>query len=63
MPSIDSKLIGSHAVLLTGYNSKTRLFDIKNSWGNDWGFKGFAFLPYSYVELYASEVIAVENEF
>ena len=36
---------GGHAYLLDGVNVKTELIRIKNSWGTDWGRKGFAYIP------------------
>lgn len=33
---------GGHAYLLDGVSMRNRFFRIKNSWGRNWGFKGFA---------------------
>lgn len=38
----DTKLEGGHAMLVVGYIDG--LFIIENSWGNDWGLGGFAFV-------------------
>lgn len=40
-----SENLGGHAVLITGYDSKG--FIIKNSWGTEWGNRGFTTIPYS----------------
>jgi hypothetical protein len=39
---------GGHAVAFVGY-TKDR-FIVRNSWGTDWGDKGFAFASYSYAQ-------------
>jgi len=39
-----------HAVYLTGYNDKDKVFEFVNSWGVEWGFNGFGLLPYEYIE-------------
>lgn len=41
--------IGGHAILVTGYDDATEMFDFKNSWGVGWGRKGYGRLPYAYV--------------
>jgi len=38
--------IGGHAYLLDGVNVKKKLIRIKNSWGRDWGKKGFAYISF-----------------
>lgn len=42
-----NNIIGEHAVLLCGYDS-TGVY-IQNSWSKNWGFKGFAILPWELV--------------
>ncbi|MFL5785891.1 MAG: C1 family peptidase, partial [Bacteriovoracaceae bacterium] len=39
--STSSKSVGGHAVSLVGYNDAERYWIVRNSWGEDWGEKGF----------------------
>ena len=47
MPKTSEKLLGGHAILLTGYTST--VFRFRNSWGTNWGKGGYATLPKAYV--------------
>ena len=47
LPLPKSRVVGGHALLLVGYNDKTKLFKCKNSW-NLSGDKGYWYLPYDY---------------
>ncbi|MDX2099728.1 MAG: C1 family peptidase, partial [Leptolyngbyaceae cyanobacterium bins.59] len=40
---------GWHAMLCVGYSDKDRMFTVRNSWGSDWGDKGYCYIPYDYV--------------
>ena len=40
------KKVGGHAVALVGFDDVKRAWLIKNSWGEDWGEKGFAWISY-----------------
>ena len=40
------KASGGHAVAIVGYTATH--FIIRNSWGVDWGHKGFAYASYEY---------------
>jgi C1A family cysteine protease len=40
-------LTGLHAVMAVGYNSDYIIF--RNSWGSNWGDKGYGYLPLSYI--------------
>ncbi|CAF0823168.1 unnamed protein product [Rotaria sp. Silwood1] len=40
---------GSHAVLIVGYDDRTRHFLARNSWGRDWGVHGYFYIPYEYL--------------
>ncbi len=48
---------GGHAVTIIGYNDKG--FIIKNSWGLDWGMKGYAVISYDYHRLFCDEALAI----
>ena len=37
---------GGHAMLLVGYDDNKKLFKLMNSWGTEWGDKGFGYLDY-----------------
>lgn len=39
---------GGHAVEIVGYDKATRLYDIKNSWGEAWGDGGFGRIPFDF---------------
>lgn len=42
---------GGHAVVAVGYDDAMQALIVKNSWGTDWGDKGYFYLPYDYVKL------------
>ena len=48
MPEAGEQVLGGHAVLAVGYDDKTKLVKVRNSWGPDWGVKGHFFLPYAF---------------
>jgi C1A family cysteine protease len=49
MPAADEKVLGGHAVLAVGYDSKRRVFIVRNSWGTGWGAKGYFYMPFEYM--------------
>jgi C1A family cysteine protease len=48
-PSPDEDIMGGHAVLIVGYSDRDRTFLVRNSWGPEWGQKGYFTMPYDYV--------------
>ncbi|PGV81986.1 C1 family peptidase [Bacillus thuringiensis] len=58
---VDPKGIGGHALCVVGYNDDTRMFKIKNSWGIEWGEKGYGSLPYDYMEREFSEAWSITD--
>ncbi len=40
---------GAHAMLGVGYSDKDRVFIVRNSWGEEWGDKGYCYVPYDYI--------------
>jgi C1A family cysteine protease len=49
MPGPKEKVVGGHAVLAVGYDDTTQRFAVRNSWGKDWGIKGYFTIPYAYM--------------
>lgn len=47
MPSGSDAMIGGHAVLKTGYDANG--VDFRNSYGDEWGNRGYGRLPWEYV--------------
>jgi C1A family cysteine protease len=41
--------LGGHAMYIFGYNENNKTFDIRNSWGIDWGNKGNGTIPEEYI--------------
>ncbi|MFD2520565.1 C1 family peptidase [Emticicia soli] len=52
MPSPDEatrQAHGLHAMLCVGYSEVDQMFIVRNSWGEQWGDKGYCYMPYDYV--------------
>jgi len=49
MPQPGEQVVGGHAVLAVGYDDKNQWFLVRNSWGENWGMKGYFTIPYQYL--------------
>jgi len=49
MPEPGEKVLGGHAVALVGFDDKNKEFIVRNSWGSNWGDRGYFYMPYDYV--------------
>jgi C1A family cysteine protease len=49
LPQRGESVQGGHAVLMVGYDQKSRRFIVRNSWGPDWGQKGYFTMPFGYI--------------
>jgi C1A family cysteine protease len=38
-----------HAVMVVGYDDSAKRVLVRNSWGTDWGIKGYFTMPYDYI--------------
>lgn len=50
IPKDDEKNHGGHAIVAVGYDNAKRHLIIRNSWGTQWGDKGYAYLPYEFLK-------------
>jgi C1A family cysteine protease len=60
-PAANERVVGGHAVVIAGYDNNKVIINpfnksktsgallIRNSWGTDWGVRGYGWLPYEYV--------------
>lgn len=48
MPSRSENQLGGHDVLIVGYDDDAGMFDIRNSYGMEWGNSGYGRIPYEY---------------
>jgi C1A family cysteine protease len=49
MPKPKERALGGHAVMAVGYDDANQTFIVRNSWGEDWGKKGYFTMPYKYL--------------
>ena len=61
------RIVGGHAYVINGVDTKTKLFRIKNSWGREWGKSGHAFISFTDMEKLIKQngevCLAIENKF
>lgn len=55
MPNDDENNLGGHAVCVVGYDLNRQVFIVRNSWGEEWGDKGYFYLPFDYVDKLAND--------
>jgi C1A family cysteine protease len=49
LPKPKEKQLGGHAVMAVGYDEASQRVLVRNSWGTDWGLKGYFTMPYGYI--------------
>ena len=63
MPSEDDRAqtgFGGHAMCVIGYDDRKQAFQIMNSWGNDWGVNGIAWVKYSDFKIFVREAYGID---
>jgi C1A family cysteine protease len=48
VPQQGDILVGGHAVTVLGFDNKAKVLIVKNSFGTEWGDKGYFYMPYAY---------------
>lgn len=43
------EFLGGHAIACVGYDDTNKYWIMRNSWGTNWGDKGYFYLPYNYL--------------
>jgi len=49
LPGVNEQPLGGHAVLAVGYDDYSQRILVRNSWGTNWGQKGYFTMPYTYI--------------
>lgn len=55
IPAPNEQIIGGHAIVIVGYDDAKELLKFQNSWGSEWGDKGYGYLSYSFLKKYLSD--------
>ena len=51
MPNVEKEeMMGGHAVVAVGYDNAKQVLIMRNSWGKEWGDKGYFYLPYGFIQ-------------
>lgn len=45
----EGRILGGHALCLCGFNDQKELFIVRNTWSENWGDKGYCYMPYKWV--------------
>lgn len=61
MPSPSEQQIGGHCMVIVGYDDKNHWWIVDNSWGEGWGDKGSCYIPYAYIDQFASDFWTVRK--
>jgi C1A family cysteine protease len=49
IPLPSEQVAGGHAVIAAGYDESQQMVLVRNSWAEDWGLKGYFWMPYEYI--------------
>jgi C1A family cysteine protease len=49
MPKVNESCLGGHCTAVVGYDDSKNWWIVRNSWSDNWGDKGYFYLPYPYL--------------
>lgn len=49
MPTKSDQVVGGISMVLVGYDNQRKHWIVRNSWGTQWGDKGYGYIPFSYL--------------
>ena len=66
-PANPNEIYGGHAVCAVGFDDNSKRIKFKNSWGKDWGDRGYGYISYDYIndfmwDAWACKDLAVTSE-
>lgn len=53
--------VGGHSMVIAGYDLKKKLYKIRNSWGVEFGQRGYCFMPMAYVDSQALDLWTIRR--
>lgn len=59
-PTNETNMLGSHAMCIVGYDDGKSMFIVRNSFGPNWGEKGYIWIPYNYAEQHFGDMWAFD---
>lgn len=48
-PTQSESVLGGHCMACVGYDDRKQSFIVRNSWGSNWGDRGYCYIPYTYM--------------
>jgi len=55
------KFLGGHAMLCVGYNLKTKMYIVRNSWSTGWGDNGYCYIPFEYMDKFGADMWTIRK--
>lgn len=62
MPADSEQQVGGHCMVIIGYDDTKQWWIVRNSWGTGWGDKGYCYIPYAYIDQFASDFWTVRAD-
>lgn len=62
MPAAGEQVLGGHCMVIVGFDDTKSQVIVANSWGTSWGASGYCFIPYAYIEKYASDFWTIRKD-